>query len=101
MRWSAAISKRFQARLLKIGRAPTSGLSGKGRLDQPDDITDNRPRYTATGRDCGLWAAVFAANASLSRFGEGQAVNSKKRKILDGLKRGSEIGLAALIAHAL
>ena len=42
------------------------------KLDQPDDITDQRSRHRATGRDCGLWAAVFAADASLSRFGEGQ-----------------------------
>jgi len=49
--------------------APGGRLSAQ-RLDQPDEITDQRPRHRATGRDCGLWAAVFVANASLSRFGE-------------------------------
>jgi len=44
------------------------------RLDQPHDVTYQRRRHRATGRDCGLWAAAFAANASLSRFGEGQVV---------------------------
>ena len=46
-------------------------LSAPGH-DQPDDVTDQRPRHSATGRDCGLWAAAFAVNASSSRFGEGQ-----------------------------
>jgi len=31
---------------------------------------DQRPRHRATGRDGGVWAAVFAANAALSSFGE-------------------------------
>jgi hypothetical protein len=42
------------------------------RLDHPDDLTNPRPRHRATGRDCGLWAAAFAMNASISHFGEGQ-----------------------------
>jgi len=46
-------------------------------LDQPDDVTDRRPRHRAPGRDCGLWAAVLSANASLSRFGK-EHVSSKE-----------------------
>ncbi len=42
------------------------------RLDQPEDIPNQRPSPGATGRDRGLWAAIFAANTPLSRFGEGQ-----------------------------
>jgi len=63
--------------------APGGRLSAQ-RLDQPDEITDQRPRHGATGRDCGLWAAVFVANASLSRFGERQPHNSNS-----GVKGGS------------
>jgi hypothetical protein len=40
------------------------------KLDQPDDITDQRPRHRPTGRECGLRATVFAANALLSSLGE-------------------------------
>jgi hypothetical protein len=47
------------------------GYLSAQRLDHPDDLTDPRPMHRATGRDCGLWAAVFATNAPLSRFGEG------------------------------
>jgi len=50
-------------------------LSGR-RLDHPDDLTDPRLRHRAAARDRGLWAAVFVANASLWRFGEGQGTSN-------------------------
>src|ERR1019366_4228212 len=53
-------------------------LSGQ-RLDHPHDLTNPRPRRRATGRDRGLWAAIFATNAILSRIGEGHPKTLQNR----------------------
>jgi hypothetical protein len=47
---------------------------------------------TSQARDCGLWAAIFAGNAPLSRFGEGQASHN-------GFIRHNSILLARLLAE--
>ena len=55
--------------------AELASKTGRGRperLDLRDEITDQRPRHNATGRDGGLLAAVFEANGPSSRFGGGQ-----------------------------
>src|ERR1039458_5496866 len=70
------------------------------RLDQPADITDQRPRHRARGRDCGLWAAVFAANASSIAFWRRTAVQYAAMNASGGnivRKRGVQLLLVILI----
>jgi len=57
--------------LASPGLSPFLELDFQPKM-RPYDITDQRPRPRATGQDCRLLVAALAANASLSRFGEGQ-----------------------------
>jgi len=50
-----------------------SGLTLMRRLPAqrdalPDDLSDQRPGYRATGRDCGLWAAIFCCGCIIIDF---------------------------------
>jgi hypothetical protein len=57
---------------------------GRNGFNQLEDFTEPRSRHRATGRDYGLWAAVFAANAPLLRFGEGQELGEGSEAVALG-----------------